>query len=121
MADLQKETVSRASLFDVEADLLFPRRFDVVGRVHGNPIRCLVFDEHVRRTKITPYSKGKVSGFIATDRYDRKTFLSPKNTTATLPADQGLHIPGLSIDGAQTALAAHSGRWFQPKPADPNA
>ena len=121
MADSPKESVPPTSLFDVETDLLFPRRFDVFGKVHGNPVRRLAFDGHVRRSKITPYSKGKVFGFIATDRYDRKTFLSPKNITAALPADDGLQIPGLSNDAARTGLAAHSGRWFRPKPADPNA
>jgi superfamily II DNA or RNA helicase len=115
------ESAPAASLFDAEVDIFFPRRYDVLGKVHGNPIRRLAFDDHVRRSKIAPYLKGNLSGFIATDQFDRKTFLSGKRTTIAVPADACMHIPDLTIHSIRAGLGEHSGRWFSPKPADPSA
>src|SRR5689334_8054669 len=82
-------------LFSSDAELRIPRRFDLHGRVHGNPIRRLAFSEHVRRCKVSAFSKGKTVGFVATDGQGRSTFISPK-ATSVMPSDDVLLIPSAS-------------------------
>jgi superfamily II DNA or RNA helicase len=109
------------TLFDAEADLLFPRRFDINGKVHGNPIRKLAFVNQVRHCKIAPFSKGKTSGFVTSDRRARSTFLSSKPTAAAVPSDDVLLIAGDTIEDVRRGLAENAGRWLHPKPSDPSA
>ncbi len=107
------------TLFDVEADLLFPRRFEVSGKLHNNPIRKLAFVEHVVKCKLAPYAKGKTTGFVSSDRHARRVFLTPKSTTAEVPAEEILLAAGDSLEGMRNRLLANEGRWLEPKPVDP--
>lgn len=112
-------TATLGTLFDVEADLLFPRRFEVSGKLHNNPIRKLAFVEHVVKCKLAPYTKGKTTGFVSSDRHARRVFLTPKSTSAEVPAEEILLAPGDSLEGIRNGLSANQGRWLEPKPIDP--
>ena len=116
----QEETLTAGTLFGAEADLVFPRRFDVHGKVHGNPVRRLATVEQVQHCRIGPFSTRNRSGFIATDQTGRSTYLFAKATSSLL-GEQVLLAGGDTIKSVQRALSERTGRWLSPKPIDPNS
>src|SRR5579862_105703 len=117
----RRQTPSAAmSLFDAEIDLRLPPRFDLSGKVHGNPVRRLAFAAHTRRTKIAPYIRNRASGFMITDRLGRTSFICSKPTRVEIPSDDILYVAGANTpDEIKEALTNDNGRWLNPKPIDP--
>jgi superfamily II DNA or RNA helicase len=108
-----------SNLFDADADLLFPRQFDIVGKVHRNPIRRVSFLEHGSQCKITPFSTRRATGYVATAPTGRKFFLCSKPTSAELPTEDVLLVAGAAnVEGIQQGLFRNAGRWLHPKPLD---
>jgi len=108
------------TIFDAEADLVFPRRFDIHGKVHGNPVRRLAAAEQIQHCKIRPFSARNRSGFIATDQTGRSTHLLAR-ATAAVQGEQVILASGDTIESVQRALSEKTGRWHYPKPIDPNS
>jgi Type III restriction enzyme, res subunit len=109
--------VPREGLFNAELDLFFPRRFDVAGKVLGNPLRRLAFHDHERRCRVAPYGFGRASGFSAIDSLGRTTFITAKQTAVALPTDDVLFADGAtSLDAITAALVPGKLRWIHPQP-----
>jgi hypothetical protein len=114
-----KAVLASGSLFDFEADLVFPRRFDVQGKVHRNPVQRVAAVEQIQHCTISPFSTRNRSGFVATDPSGRRTVLVSK-PGVTAEGEHALLVAGETIETVQRSLSEHAGRWFRPRPADPN-
>jgi superfamily II DNA or RNA helicase len=116
----KKPSSAVGTLFDAEVDLRIPRRFDVSGKLHGNPIRRLAFVDHDRRVRITPFTKGRAAGFMTTDRRGRTTFICAKATTVDVPSDDVLNVvAATTVEAIGGRIGEGAYRWIKPKAIDP--
>lgn len=102
------------------ADIVLPRRLEVKGTVHGNPVQGYAFLEHKRSVRVSGYQKRGVTGHLAEEADGSTFFIAPKNTNASVPGAAVLVIPGIEST-AELFREAEEGNayWHRPKPASP--
>src|SRR5712691_9687304 len=85
--------VPEPSLFDPKGTVAFPRRFEVLGSIHGNQIIGLAHATYSARVQLAPVSVRSISGFIAHQPDAPPVFLSPRKTSVQASVSFTLLIP----------------------------
>ena len=97
-------------------EIQIPRRYEFMGRVHGNKIEKIGYLESTQKVDISPYSFRRVTGFVAELTENSPIVFLPKKTTSDLEGHDVIVIPQCTspYDLSEKSKRGESS-WFRPK------
>ena len=124
MAGRQKKRApapAEASLFDQRGTVIFPRRIEVLGSVHGNQIFGLAHAGFAARVQVVPTLARGVTGFTTHLPGWQPIFVAPRTTSVLANTTATLVIPDFTTaDELFQPERQKSAIWCAPRPVNPS-